>query len=133
MKRNECKCIKPDGGGTSCPEQCIALCVRGRDRECQGKCIPIPREFIGASFQFTSWMDKKIKAEMKEYAMSVGFPGLTESTFDSYFNTERTESINGGSIVLTHPIHGKVAIRFHYEFDIPIGGATEDFNVNYQL
>src|SRR5690554_4855603 len=62
-----CKCLKPEGGGTKCPTQHIALCIRGKDRECYGECIPIPDDFRKVSKQFTYWSENQIREKVVEY------------------------------------------------------------------
>lgn len=62
-----CNCQNPKSGGTKCPPQHIALCIRGVDRECYGECIPIPEEYTQFSDQFTYWVENQIKERVKEH------------------------------------------------------------------
>lgn len=62
-----CKCLNPEGGGTKCPTQHIALCIRGKDRECHGECIPIPNEFKNTSESFAFWSESVIKEKVVEH------------------------------------------------------------------
>lgn len=65
---NECKCTHPDGGGTECPLQHVALCIRGKDRECYGTCIPIPGSYSFPTSGFGNWLDNIIDQSVNDYA-----------------------------------------------------------------
>ncbi len=62
-----CNCQNPKSGGTKCPPQHIALCIRGVDRECYGECIPIPREYRQVSENFTYWMQNEVNQKVQEH------------------------------------------------------------------
>tara|TARA_Y100000815_G_C13110624_1_gene412983 strand:- start:60 stop:464 length:405 start_codon:yes stop_codon:yes gene_type:complete len=64
---SKCKCLNPEKGGTKCPTQHIALCIRGKDRECYGECIPIPNKFEKISQNFTQWSENTIKERVAEH------------------------------------------------------------------
>lgn len=65
---NECKCINPDGGGTKCPVQHIALCIRGNDQQCYGECLPIPGDYSQQTPNFNQWLQDSIYHSVNEYA-----------------------------------------------------------------
>ena len=64
---SQCNCIHPEGGGTICPIQHLAICIRGKDRECYGECIPIPREFNPFSYEFDSWANDIIRTKVEDH------------------------------------------------------------------
>lgn len=63
----ECNCLNPKGGGTTCPPQHIALCIRGKDRQCYGECISIPEKFGSFSESFTAWAKNTVKVKVEEH------------------------------------------------------------------
>lgn len=63
----QCKCLNPEKGGTKCPEQHLALCIRGKDRECYGECIPIPSDYKKVSERFTAWSEIAIKERVIQH------------------------------------------------------------------
>ncbi|XOV94427.1 MAG: hypothetical protein ACFHWX_06920 [Bacteroidota bacterium] len=87
-----CKCLNPKGGGTKCPEQHIALCIRGKDRECHGECIQIPDEFTEVSDKFSSWSENTIQEKVVEHMKEFENDYHAFGSRESISNMLRTES-----------------------------------------
>jgi hypothetical protein len=67
---SQCRCINPDGGGTVCPPQHIALCIRGADMQCYGECTPIPALFDSITRDFAEWVNFSIYTTVNQYAVN---------------------------------------------------------------
>ncbi|SOD81067.1 hypothetical protein [Spirosoma fluviale] len=67
MSSIKCKCTHPDGGGTTCPPRHVAICIRGKDKQCYGECKPIPIEYNSVTFQFQKWLSDDIRKAVIEY------------------------------------------------------------------
>ncbi|GEM_PF-6427648 len=117
MRSNKCRC-QPDGGGISCPDQCIALCIRGRTGGCNGTCIPIPRQYNRFSVRFENWVDAEIHNEVLRYALGANFPGLTEQNFNNYFKKEKSDFQNRGRIIFTSDQAIKIIATYNVTFVI---------------
>ncbi len=114
MSNPECKCLKPEGGGTKCPPQHIALCIRGKDKECYGECIPIPNTFRFETVKFKEWMTDSIQQQISDYISTVL---AQENRHDSFWLEKDVESTfqNGGTITFMSPI-GSIDVRFNFQF-----------------
>lgn len=114
MSNSECKCLKPEGGGTKCPPQHIALCIRGKDKECYGECIPIPNAYRFDTFRFKQWMFDSIENQIGEYVSNVL---AQENRLDSLWLEKSVESslLNGGTLTFMSPI-GNIYVRFNFQF-----------------
>ena len=62
-----CNCMNPTGGGTKCPNQHVAICIRERDGECYGECIPIPGKYYSTGEMFRSWLQFEITSALKDF------------------------------------------------------------------
>src|SRR5687768_7527130 len=65
--RNECKCTNPDGGGTKCPPQHLAVCIRAKDKECYGECVPIPTDYYEDTRDFNQWLGHQVEDVVVDY------------------------------------------------------------------
>lgn len=114
MNNPECKCLKPDGGGTKCPPQHIALCIRGKDKECYGECITVPNKFRSESYQFTDWLKDEIENKVAEYVSNNFFHVHT-------YESKRIEKINEsvfdkvGTVTFRSSL-GDIHVRYSFEF-----------------
>jgi len=120
----ECKCTNPDGGGTKCPVQHVAICIRGKDKECYGECVPIPTNYTSTTSRFNQWLQNSVEDVVRIYAgenypNSIRLSPLTIST--------QSDLLDGGKI--TFRIDNiNIYVRFSYEFrnDIePLSGVLE--------
>lgn len=66
---SECKCINPDGGGTKCPPQHVAICIRGKDKECYGECLSIPGVYYVDSPTFKLWLENSINEVVSNFTI----------------------------------------------------------------
>jgi hypothetical protein len=112
---NECKCLNPDGGGTKCPPQHVALCIRGRDRECYGECVPIPINYSRPnSSQFIDWLNDSIRSKVLTYL---------ENNYEDYaksFNYNVLEKVgedtsNNGGVLSFQSNVGIIRVRYSFE------------------
>jgi hypothetical protein len=116
----ECKCTNPDGGGTKCPIQHVAVCIRGKDRECYGECVPIPENYSTTTNNFNRWLSEKVKEVVLDYATQ-NYAIIFNAFLEQMSKSDRDQ---GGKITFRF---GNVLIytQFSYEFknDIePLGG-----------
>lgn len=89
----ECNCISPKGGGTTCPPQHIALCIRGKDRQCYGECIPIPEKFSSFSEIFTVWAKNTVRVKVAEHISKNSNIYLDSQDFKEISHTLKKEKI----------------------------------------
>lgn len=126
MASTKCKCVKPDGGGTTCPDKHIAICVRARDRECYGECIAVPASvprspFISLRDSFEDWAEIASEEAAKDYVLSVDQEVSKEQLMQFDVNRFRTE--DGGTITFSHFSLGKIYVRYFYDIK-----TRNDFN-----
>jgi len=121
---NECRCTNPDGGGTKCPDQHVAICIRGRDRECYGSCVKIPGYYSNTSGEFNRWLQVNIEGEVVVYAIQ------NYSREMEIFRLEissQSELRDGGKI--TFQIGDvRIYVKFSFQFrndSEPLGGTFE--------
>lgn len=120
----ECKCTNPDGGGTKCPVQHVAICIRGKDKECYGECVAIPTNYTSTTRGFNQWLQNSIKDVVgiyadENYPDTIRFSPLTIST--------QSDLLDGGRIIFRVG-NINIHVRFSYEFrnDIePLSGLLE--------
>ncbi|MGO4294413.1 hypothetical protein [Chitinophaga sp. RAB17] len=126
---NECKCTHPDGGGAKCPVQHVALCIRGKDMQCYGECVPIPGSYSFETSGFNRWLDDIINQSVNDYARA----NYGEKT--SQFGVTRlsdSSALQDGRITFQLDTI-KIHIRFSYEFRNniePLGGLQEEAYVS---
>lgn len=122
---NECKCTNPDGGGTRCPAQHLAVCIRGKDKECYGRCVPIPSNHSFATRGFKQWLDISIEEAVREYALNNYRRDMEDSYLDRVTGSDSTQ---GGNMTFHLGGNIRIYVQFSYEFsnDVnPLGGLRE--------
>jgi len=120
----ECKCTNPDGGGTKCPVQHVAICIRGKDKECYGECVPIPTSYTSATNRFNQWLQNSVEDAVRtyvteNYSSSMRFSPLTISS--------QSDLLDGGKITFridTISIHAKFSYEFRNDIE-PLSGVLE--------
>ena len=108
-----CKCTNPDGGGTKCPSQHIAVCIRERDGHCYGECVPIPDRYDHITFDFSQWLTRELNRAIREFIDK--WTTLNVALFtDQYINTDAIRDYIGQ---LTFEIgYTRIYVRFRFEF-----------------
>lgn len=117
----ECTCTNPNGGGTKCPVQHVAICIRGKDNECYGECVPIPTNYSFITSRFNLWLQSRIENVVGIYA-SENYPDLMR--FSPLTISSQSNLLDGGKITFRLD-NTSIHVRFSYEFrnDIePLGG-----------
>jgi len=126
----ECKCTNPDGGGTKCPSQHIAVCIRERDGQCYGECVPIPEKYGYVSDRFTQWLEREINHAAREFVNK-----KTDLNISLFSNQSiKTHEISNYTGQLTYYIGGtnRIFVRFLFEFSKEQRGGLrmgDEFNV----
>lgn len=128
MGNSECRCL-PDGGGTKCPPQHIAMCIKGTDRHCYGECIPIPLSYSFASSEFLYWMDNSIMKNFGEY-IKRNFADRIYYTDDDPERINKQNFEKGGTTVFNVNGIGNFRVRYSYEFinERPGSGLLMNYN-----
>lgn len=125
---NECKCTHPDGGGMKCPSQHLAVCIRGRDKECYGDCIPIPSNYKIQTSDFSLWLIEMITQSVDQYAQEHYSKLITR------FPLKRSsENLQGQGGRMTFRINNFVNIYVRFSYDLPEEGPEglyQTFNVH---
>lgn len=93
MSASECKCLNPEQGGTKCPVQHVALCIRGKDRECYGECIPIPSSYRSISNEFKLWIQSVVNEKVNEHISEKPHLYRRAPNFREMHDTLRTEEL----------------------------------------
>lgn len=115
MRSNECRCSGASGGSTKCPENHLAICVRGRDRECYGQCIPIPNQYDHKSESFYQWLSLKLKATTLSHFTE--WKNFTGDFLDEINKNEIIGNYRGnGEVVYQHPNFGIIKVSYSYTF-----------------
>ncbi len=120
----ECKCTNPDGGGTKCPIQHVALCIRGKDKECYGECVLIPNSFYTATDNFNSWLLNKVEEVVFDYASENYKNQRIDFSLEQILKSDR---IQGGKITFRVD-NILIYVQFSYEFkndNEPLGTKLE--------
>lgn len=109
----ECKCTNPDGGGTKCPVQHLALCIRGKDMECYGECIPIPNSYHRATNMFHQWLSENIENATELYVRK-NFSFYDERIFIN--RAAESNTLEGGKVIFDVNNQLRIYVQFEYEF-----------------
>lgn len=131
---SSCKCLNPDGGGTTCPAQHIAICTRWKDGECYGECIPIPKRYSFVSNELKKWIEHIVEANVlshvdKGLRKGVAYPLRRIERLTSNFN----DKDSSGQMAFNTLGAVKVQVRFSVEFSRRNSefDDNENFNVNF--
>lgn len=119
---SSCKCQNPEKGGTKCPTQHIALCIRGKDRECYGECILIPKEFGKVSQNFTRWSENIIKEKVVDHMKDLVEDYKAFGSKENLVNNLRSESQPNfqnysGRIKYSTSNFDKISVNFSFSFE----------------
>lgn len=114
MNNPECKCLKPEGGGTKCPPQHIALCIRGKDKECYGECIPIPNKYRIESYDFKDWLLDNLESKVGEY-VSNNLPNAFPYQSTGINKISESNLSKGGTLTFSSNL-GNIYVRYSFEF-----------------
>ena len=109
--RNECKCTNPDGGGTKCPTQHVAICIRGKDKQCYGECVSIPHSYRVATSDFKQWLVDEIEGAVRQYAVENYADNLGPLSIIRITQADRP---SGGG--MTFRIEGGITISVQYSY-----------------
>ncbi|MAT90266.1 MAG: hypothetical protein CMC35_06195 [Flavobacteriaceae bacterium] len=131
----ECNCIKPKGGGTTCPSQHIALCIRGKDRQCYGECIPIPQKFRSFSESFTFWAKNIVKEKVNEHiSKNSNIYFDTKDFKEISHNLEREEvfdSLPKGISKFKNEFDDEISVQYSFSFADNIEPTGGERNLQY--
>lgn len=108
---NECKCLKPEST-TRCPVQHVAICIKGKNRQCQGECVPIPEGYRETSDSFNDWLSEKVDELVREYAFK-------DEKTSLYFDLERkagSDDRQARTVMFQAENIGEIQVRYAYEF-----------------
>jgi len=117
-----CRCLRPDGGGTKCPSQHVAVCIRESDGECYGECIAIPGNYQSIDPRFTQWLNQQLTDAVREFVYK------NTSSEGSYL---RHQPITGDALGnysgrLTFDLgSNRIFVRFQFEFAAPQRGGLQ--------
>ncbi|CAM1348722.1 hypothetical protein [Tenacibaculum halocynthiae] len=118
---SKCKCLNPEKGGTKCPTQHIALCIRGKDRECYGECIPIPSEYNHISDRFTFWAQNEVSERVNEHILSnkklyKDFPNFKER-FNEFKKEGHRDIHPKGFAKFSNEINDEIRVQYSFSFE----------------
>lgn len=109
---NECKCLKPEST-TRCPVQHVAVCIKGKNRQCHGECVPIPLNYREANDSFNDWLTDKVDELVREYAFK-------DDETARALGLERgiaSGDQKSGALMFRAENVGEIQVRYAYEFN----------------